>query len=415
MNFLKTKKKVLISTVVIIITLIITNTVVNSFISSKIDEEISDFLKENDKKNGTKYENISYSFLSSKLTFDEIEINKDEDEYIQIEKLELTFDRDELPSVSEIKEGNFILSVSDLEFNASNIKFVIEDNFFKIKQIESSFNGKINPNEVDFNFKHLGLVLNGFEMDVDDVEIEFGNLELVIDSDNFISLKNLDNNKGELQEFDNLSIKLNLDNYKIPREVTREMDLDEIGIREIEGKEFSVEISKDEDDLNLNFELDIQELGELSLEGELDINDLKKLSNLDDNIGGLGEFGSFSIKYSLNNFKLPRQLTKEMDLDEIGIREIEGKEFSVEVSKYDDNLNLNFKLDTQNLGELSLEAEMDFSKNQEDPYLNLEISLDNLNDDFTKILKTTKFKEKGENNFRFRYEGNLKDIKKSIM
>jgi len=293
MDFLKTKKKVLISTVVIIITLIITNTVVNSFISSKIDEEISDFLKENDKKNGTKYENISYSFLSSKLTFDEIEINKDEDEYIQIEKLELTFDRDELPSVSEIKEGNFILSVSDLEFNASNIKFVIEDNFFKIKQIESSFNGKINPNEVDFNFKHLGLVLNGFEMDVDDVEIEFGNLELVIDSDNFISLKNLDNNKGELQEFDNLSIKLNLDNYKIPREVTREMDLDEIGIREIEGKEFSVEISKDEDDLNLNFELDIQELGELSLEGELDINDLKKLSNLDDNIGGLGEFGSF--------------------------------------------------------------------------------------------------------------------------
>lgn len=326
MDFLKTNKKILISTVVIIITLIITNTVVNSFISSKIDEEISDFLKENDKKNITKYENISYSFLSSKLTFDEIEINKDEDEYIQIEKLELTYNRDELPSVSEIKEGNFILSVSDLEINASNIKFVTEDKFFKIKQIESSFNGKIIPNEVDFNFKHLGLVLNGFEMDVDDVEIEFGNLELVIDSDNFINLKNIDNNKGELQEFDNLSIKLNLDNYKIPREVTR-----------------------------------------------------------------------------------------EMDLDEIGIREIEGKEFSVEVSKYDDNLNLNFKLDTQNLGELSLEAEMDFSKNQEDPYLNLEISLDNLNDDFTKILKTTKLKEKGENNFRFRYEGNLKDIEKSIM
>jgi hypothetical protein len=413
MNFIKNNLKSII-VLVIIIVLIITNTVVNSVISSKIDEQLSDFLKEVEQEDKVKYESISYSFLSSKLTFDKIEYIEDEREYIQIEELGLTFDRDELPSKDEFEEGNFILSLSDSEINASKIKFVDGEQSMIIEQIESSFNGKINPDEDDFNFKHLKLLLNGLEMDVDDVKMELGNLELELDSDDFINLTNLDSEIEELQSLNNLSIKLNLDNYKIPRELSKEMDLDEIGILEIEGKKISLEISKDEDDLNFNFELDTKELGELSLEAEMDSNDLNKLSR-PNNVEKLQEFDNLSIKFNLNNFKLPRQLTKEMDLDDIGIREIEGKEFSVEVSKDDDDLDLNFKLKTQNLGELSLESEMDFSKSQKDPYLNLEISLDNLNDDFTKILKKTKFKEKGQNSFEFNYDGNLMDIEKSIM
>ena len=324
MNFIKNNLKILIATLIIIVLLVI-NTVVNSVISSKIDEEISDFLKEIEKENIVKYENISYSFLSSKLTFDQIEYKEDEREYIQIEELELTIDRDELPSMNEIKEGNFILSLSDSEINASKIKFVDRDQLMKVEQIESSFDGKINPDEDDYNFKHLNLVLNGLEMDADDVKMELGNLELELYSNNFINLTNLFEIE-ELQSLNNLSIRINLDNYKIPRELSKEMDLNKFGIREIEGKRLSFEIEKDDDDLDLDFELN-----------------------------------------------------------------------------------------TQNLGNLSLEAEMDFSKSQKDPYLNLEISLDNLNDDFTKVLKTTKFEEKGQNSFEFNYDGNLMEIQKSIM
>ena len=154
------------------------------------------------------------------------------------------------------------------------------------------------------------------------------------------------------------------------------------------------------------------ELGNLDL--QLDSDDLINLKNLDDEMEKLPQLDNLSIKLNLEDYSIPRQLTKEMDLDDIGIREIEGNKLSLEISKDDDDLNVDFEINTDNIGEISLESEMDFSKNKKDPFLNLEISLDNLNEDFSKILKRTKFEEKGENNFRFKYEGNLKDIQKSI-
>ena len=324
MDFLKSNKKFVIITSIFIV-LFITNSVVNTVISSKIEEKISDFLKDSDKEFEIKYEDISYSFLNSKITFEEIEMNFNDGEYIQIEELELTVDRNDLPSMKEIKEGNFNILLTNSEINLTKIKLVNRDVLSEVEYLELSLNGQINPNENELNFNYFDLRLNELEIYAEEEKLELGNLEFELDSDDLINI-----------------VKFN--------ELYREID---------------------------------------------DLSDL-------------------SITFNLDNFILPDELTKELDLDDIGIRELEGKEFSMEITKNDDDFNLDFDLDTQDLGELSLEAEMDFSKNKNDPFLNLEVSLKNLDDNFTKILKRTKLVEDGENSFRLNYEGNINDIEKSI-
>ncbi|NVJ89431.1 MAG: hypothetical protein HWD82_08325 [Flavobacteriaceae bacterium] len=326
MNFLKSNKKIVIITSIFIV-LFITNSVVNTVISSKIEEKISDFLKDSDKEFEIKYEDISYSFLNSKITFEEIEMNFNDGEYIQIEELELTVDRNDLPSMKEIKEGNFNILLTNSEINLTKIKFVNRDVLSEVEYLELSLNGQINPNENELNFNYFDIRLNELEIspNKDEGKLELGNLEFELDSDDLINIVKFNELYGEIDDLSDLSIKFNLD-----------------------------------------------------------------------------------------NFILPHDLTKQLDLDDIGIRELEGKEFSMEITKNDDDLNLDFDLNTQYLGELSLEAEMDFSKNKNDPFLNLEVSLKNLDENFTKILKRTKLVEDGENSFRLNYEGNINDIEKSI-
>ena len=100
-----------------------------------------------------------------------------------------------------------------------------------------------------------------------------------------------------------------------------------------------------------------------------------------------------------------------MELDEIGIKSLEVQKILYKTEKKEKEILLETNLSTKNNGTYKVESIFDFSNNEKDPYIDLEIKLENVNRMMNKLLRKTKI-EKDENNiFRFEYNGRLSKIK----
>jgi hypothetical protein len=66
--------------------------------------------------NFLEYDDISYSFLSSTVSFDNVRINMDDDEYLSLDEISINIDPDELPSFDELYYGKLNLNLSGSEF-----------------------------------------------------------------------------------------------------------------------------------------------------------------------------------------------------------------------------------------------------------------------------------------------------------
>jgi len=325
MKKLKENKKLVIIISAILL-LIILNIVINSFAASAIEEKISDFRQElaaeGAPNNFITYDDLSYSFLSSTVSFDNVRINKDDDEYLTLDEISINIDSDQLPSFDELNDGKFNLNLSGSELSLIGLEIVDRREKYKIGELELSFDGDILSDNAFFVEKM------------------------------YLNLKDLDVLSRDL-----------------------DMTIEEMGC-----------------ELNFDRNINLFEMEDMSIK---------------DIIGIDGQ-----ITLYMKDFFFPKKFTREMDLDDLGINNIDGILANFEVTKDNDDVNFEFILKTKSLGDVDIDSEIDLSSDIDDPIIKLDIKLDNLDSELYRLFRRSKLEKKGNDGFKLEYNGPISGLEK---
>tara|TARA_B110000908_G_scaffold109539_1_gene128494 strand:- start:565 stop:1539 length:975 start_codon:yes stop_codon:yes gene_type:complete len=302
--------------------LFIINFSINYYAASKIKEEINKFITDSEMDN-IKYDDISYSFLTSTISIYELEIKMGKGEYFNSEKINLSIDRDNLPSIEDFKSGDFSsIELSDVEIVAEGLKLVNDEVIMKLDFIEQSFNGKINPSDEIISVSSSDLSFSGLSIRADGVVLEVGELESELDFNELIDIKGL-------------------------------------------------------------------------------FNDPEKLSNIED----------FMFSLSTSGVEIPNEILKEMDLDNLGIIGlVEDLNLELDLEKDEDNMSLELTMGSSSVGEFDIECDLDFSIGLDDPLIELDVELSDLNSGIYEILRNFKLDKNGDDGFEFEYKGLLSKL-----
>jgi hypothetical protein len=270
MKKLKENKKLIILISAILL-LIVLNTVINSFAVSAIEEKISDFkqelVDEGAPNDFIMYDDMSYSFLSSTVSFDNVRINMDDDEYLTLDEISINIDPDELPSFDELNDGKFNLNLSGSELSLISLEIVDRRGKYKIGKLELSFDGKIVRDNAFFiekmylNLKGLDVLSRDFDMTIEEMGFE-------LDFDQNINLLEMENmSKKEIIGIDG-QLTCYMKDFFFPKKLTREMELLD---KPLDGVLAEFKVNKDNDDVNFEFVLKTKSLGDLDIESEIDL------------------------------------------------------------------------------------------------------------------------------------------------
>ena len=150
-----------------------------------------------------------------------------------------------------------------------------------------------------------------------------------------------------------------------------------------------------------------------SLEIEFKSDEYIDFEDLEDKAENITDLGNIFLEIKADDYTFSKSITKELDLDEIGISELSGKIFDVIIEKEDDEIDFDFQLASNLIGNIEIETNVDFAKDLNNPIIELEIELENLNRDFNRILKRSKLKET-KRGFKLDFEGTFNELQKSI-
>lgn len=251
--------------------LFIINFSINYYAASKIKEEINKFITDSEMDN-IKYDDISYSFLTSTISIYELEIKMGKGEYFNSEKINLSIDRDNLPSIEDFKSGDFSsIELSDVEIVAEGLKLVNDEVIMKLDFIEQSFNGKINPSDEIISVSSSDLSFSGLSIRAEGVVLEVGELESELDFNELIDIKGLFNDPEKLSNIEDFMFSLSTSGVEIPNEILKDMDLDNLGIIGlVEDLNLELDLEKDEDNMSLELTMGSSSVGEFDIECDLD-------------------------------------------------------------------------------------------------------------------------------------------------
>ena len=149
------------------------------------------------------------------------------------------------------------------------------------------------------------------------------------------------------------------------------------------------------------------------LEIEFKSDEYIDFEDLEDKAENITDLGNIFLEIKADDYTFSKSITKELDLDEIGISELSGKIFDVIIEKEDDEIDFDFQLASNLIGNIEIETNVDFAKDLNNPIIELEIELENLNRDFNRILKRSKLKET-KRGFKLDFEGTFNELQKSI-
>ena len=307
-----------------ILLLIVLNTVINSFAVSAIEEKISDFrqelVDEGAPNDFIMYDDMSYSFLSSTVSFDNVRINMDDDEYLTLDEISINIDPDELPSFDELNDGKFNLNLSGSELSLISLEIVDRRGKYKIGKLELSFDGKIISDNAFFIEKM------------------------------YLNLKGLDV-------------------------------------------------------LSRDFDMTIEEMGcELDFDQNINLLEMENMSKKEI-IGTDGQ-----LTFYMKDFFFPKKLTREMGLPNVS--NLDGVLAEFKVNKDNDDVNFEFVLKTKSLGDVDIESEIDLSGDIDDPIIELDIELDNLDSELYRLFRRSKLEKEGNDGFKLEYNGPVSGLEK---
>lgn len=279
MDFLKNKLRLII--VGIFLLLFIGNLVLNNYVTGKIEDQLKSVTKELP----IKYDDISYSVISSTLSFENLYIGED-DEWLKIESLTLKMNPDDFPTKLEIEKMDFEMDLSDSELTLENLKIVDGEEVLKLNNSSLFFNGIFSSKgkqEWELKFDNLVVDLEGLNFDSRNgkEDLSLDKLEIEFNSDNIIDLLSLVDQIEEIQDLSDMSLDINIENYDLPRQITKEMQLGNFGIRNLTGNIFKFEIEKDDQEIYFDFQLGSDSLGSFDIETSLDFSEDIKNPNIE--------------------------------------------------------------------------------------------------------------------------------------
>ena len=279
MDFLKNKLRLII--VGIFLILFIGNLVLNNYVTGKIEDQLKSVTKELP----IEYDDISYSVISSTLSFENIYIGED-DEWLKIESLTLKMNPDDFPTKLEIEKMDFEMDLSDSELTLENLKIVDGEEVLKLNNSSLFFNGIFSlkgKQEWELKFDNLVVDLEGLNFDSRNgkEDLSLDKLEIEFNSDDIIDLLSLVDQIEEIQDLSDMSLDINIENYDLPRQITKEMQLGNFGIRNLTGNIFKFEIEKDDQEIDFDFQLGSDSLGSFYIETSLDFSEDIKNPNIE--------------------------------------------------------------------------------------------------------------------------------------
>tara|TARA_B110001452_G_scaffold128735_1_gene106976 strand:- start:940 stop:1908 length:969 start_codon:yes stop_codon:yes gene_type:complete len=279
MDFLKNKLRLIL--VGIFLLLFIGNLVLNNYVTGKIEDQLKSVTKEIP----IKYDDISYSVISSTLSFENLYIGED-DEWLKIESLNLKMNPDDFPTKLEIEKMDFEMDLSDSELTLENLKIVDGEEILKLNNSSLFFNGIFSSKdkqEWELKFDNLVVDLEGLNFDSRNgkEDLSLDKLEIEFNSDDIIDLLSLVDQIEEIQDLSDMSLDINIENYDLPRQITKEMQLGNFGIRNLTGNIFKFEIEKDDQEIDFDFQLGSDSLGSFDIETSLDFSEDIKNPNIE--------------------------------------------------------------------------------------------------------------------------------------
>ena len=103
-----------------------------------------------------------------------------------------------------------------------------------------------------------------------------------------------------------------------------------------------------------------------------------------------------------------------MDLDNLGINNLDGSLAEIEVNIDNNDMNFEFVLKTKSLGDLDIESEIDLSGDIDDPMIELDIELDNLDSELYRLFRRTQMEKKGDDGYKLEYKGPVSGLEKIL-
>jgi|GEM_PF-2457247 hypothetical protein len=135
--------------------------------------------------------------------------------------------------------------------------------------------------------------------------------------------------------------------------------------------------------------------------------DLETIIDMDEET--LVSLREIEIETKISDLDLPPVSTKEMELDEIGIETLLIHDLEFNCNRMGDDLTFFFGFDTD-MAEASLDCAIDFSESENDPDMEIELSLNNIDRDIQRVLEKEVDWEKGRAEYEFEFDGLLSEL-----
>lgn len=248
-------------------------------------------------------------------------------------------------------------------------------------------------------------------------EIEFDELEITFDRDTFpesnamksgiedIEIQDLTTNiVGFSLRNDELAIRIDEGSFTFDGSIDGVNDT--ISLRELA---ISVENLFFAGDEVFDGESSVISIGDFSLKfdgGEVAID----LEDLSENPSMLTSLSELEFSLQADDITLPSEVISDIELSNFGIDEITAEALKLSMNKNQDRAKFAFEFDSKSVGSTEMEIGMDFSKSTDDPMVDANIILDNLNQNIYALLLFLDLEKKGDKGFRFEYNGKLSEM-----
>lgn len=269
-----TSKKGIIIVSAAAITLFAANAAVNTYIASEIEEKVKETLVKIEDEGGPRemltYGDISYSWISSTATFEDLEIEMDGGGYLRAEEFQFAGDPKAFPSMEDMKAGNIAGEFEDVKLAFSELRLKNEEMTLTMGKGACEIDARLTADE-EFFFRNLRIHLDDASLLAEGDALKVGSLQWSMESEQEVNLMALEDGLSGVKSVEDFGVTFDIKDFELPSNVADDMDLDEFGIVNLEGSDLNFAAEKVGDEMNLDLFLDSRSVGQIDLGCSFDL------------------------------------------------------------------------------------------------------------------------------------------------
>lgn len=141
---------------------------------------------------------------------------------------------------------------------------------------------------------------------------------------------------------------------------------------------------------------------ELILDSDQQLN-LMELDELDPTFVTVAD--DFDFYWKIKGLELPAILSRELELDNLGLGRIEAESILVESNIDNKEFAMVLALEAKGYGTFNVDASLDFGENKDDPYMYLGLHMEDLDRKLDRLFRGVGFESNGDKGYDFEYDG----------